>query len=70
MQLSKFTVLIFPATGYGNGLRRRLTAKVELLQTRFSQVNLWLLSSGVLLARKALWITRLGVLVKENALVT
>lgn len=48
----------------------RLTASVELLPMRFSQVSLWLFSSGVLLAMSALWITRFGVLVKENALVT
>lgn len=49
-----------------------LTDRVALLPTRlmFSELGPGLLSSGVLLAMKALWITRLGVLVKEKALVT
>ncbi|TNN77924.1 hypothetical protein EYF80_011847 [Liparis tanakae] len=46
--------------------RTRLTASVELLPMRFSQLNLWLFSSGVLLAMNALWITRLGVLSKSG----
>lgn len=50
----------------------RLTASVELLllQARCSQLSLWFFSSGVQEARKALWMTRLGVLVKEKARVT
>lgn len=45
-------------------------ANVVLLPTRFSQLSLWLFSSEGLLAMNALWITRFGVFVKENALVT
>lgn len=41
-----------------------------LLQARCSQLSLWFFSSGVQEARKALWMTRLGVLVKEKARVT
>lgn len=49
-----------------------LTASVALvlLQARCSQLSLWFLSSGVQEARKALWMTRLGVFVKEKARVT
>lgn len=48
--------------------KQRLTASVELLPMWFSQ--LWPFSSGVLLAKNALWMARFGVFVKENALVT
>lgn len=44
----------------------RLTASVELLPPWLSQP----FSSGVQLAMKALWMARLGVFVKEKALVT
>lgn len=58
-------------------MRDGLTASVALLlppppppQAMCSQLSLWFLSSGVQDARKALWMTRLGVLVKEKARVT
>ena len=47
-----------------------LTARVELLAKRLSALSLGLISSVVPLAMKALWMTRLGVLLKENTRVT
>lgn len=41
-----------------------------LLLAKCSQLSLWFLSSGVQEARKALWMTRLGVFEKEKARVT
>lgn len=53
-----------------DGLTASVALLLLLLQARCSQLSLWFFSSGVQEARKALWMTRLGVFVKEKARVT